>query len=497
MSNILALDLGTTALKSLVLAIDGKVLYDASVPYPTRCPRTGWVEQDPDEWEKALLASLAVMQEVITLDEIAAISFAGHMSSVVLVDAEGAPCYPCITLADSRSEAQTQQIRSDFSEEIAETTGNRVQNAFALPKLLWLRQEQPEAFARCAFWISAKDYLRFLLTGTIVQDTTDAFNSLCLDMRTLDWNRHLVKESGLPIGIFPRVLLPFEEAGHVTQRAAEKFGLKRGTPVYAGGADMACAAVSMGLKNQGEATISLGTNAPFMMMVQRPDRTYSDALTFHVGVQKNSAYGLGSHFNAGAAINSFSSMMSPEDAIDYSLIQKLSEKASTIPPGCDGLLTLPFLVGSGSPYFSPTDRGSVVGIDPATTKAHLFRSLLEGITLNIRQTFDIFSALAGGNILSVSLFGGGTKIPLWPHIIADVLGMPVQIVSNSSASALGAALMGGLGAGIFTDTSRITQQLFSSASTVENDPMHSEAYEAIYERYLALYNALKPIYSSK
>lgn len=497
MSTILALDLGTTALKLLALSGDGQVLYDASVPYPTRFPRTGWVEQDPAEWEKALVTGLATMQEAVVLHDIAAISFSGHMSSVVLVDSKGIPCHPCITLADSRSEAQTQQIRSAFSEEIAETTGNRIQNAFALPKLLWLKQEQPQAFAKGAFWISAKDYLRFLLTGVIAQDTTDAFNSLCLDMRSLDWNRHLIKETGLPTEIFPSVLLPFEAAGCVTKEAATKFGLKQGTPVYAGGADMACAAVSMDLKKQGEAAISLGTNAPFMMMVSRPDPAYSDALTFHVGVQKGSVYGLGSHFNAGAAINSFSAVMSPDETIDYGFIQSLSKRASSIPPGSEDILTLPFLVGSGSPYFSPSDRGSVIGIGPSTTKAHLFRSLLEGITLNIRQTFDIFKVLVDGNMLCLTLFGGGTRIPLWPHIIADVLGMPVRIVSNSSASALGAALMGGLGAGVFSDTSLITDKLFSEGSVVRNDAMRSEAYQTIYVRYLALYNALKPIYDRK
>ncbi len=494
MANILALDLGTTALKLLLLSTEGVVLYTDSIPYPTMLPKAGWVEQDPNEWEKALLSGLKGMQSSISLSSIDAISFSGHMSSMVLVDAAGVPCYPCITLADSRSDKQVEELRIHYSSEIAKSTGNSIQNAFVLPKLLWFMQERSDVFSKAAFWFSAKDYLRFLLTEEIAQDTTDSYNSLCLDAQTLTWNYPLIMDSGLPANIFPKLLFPYEKAGHVTTKAATKFGLREGIEVYAGGADMACATVSMDMKKPGDSTISLGTNAPFMMIIDKHDFSYAEAISYHVGVWKGGMYGLGTHFNAGAAINNFSKLFSPNHTIDYEYIQCLSDTATSILPGCDGVITIPFFAGSGSPYFSSKDRGSVIGLTSSLSQAQLFRSLLEGITLNIRQTTEIFEKLYGGKISKTTVFGGGTNISLWTQIIADVLSVPIQIVPNSSASAIGAAIIGGFGAGMISSTSSMTEKLFSGSKIVNNIRCNSEMYNGIYERYTALYNALKPIY---
>ena len=494
MPNILALDLGTTALKLLLLSESGAVIYNDAVPYPTKFMNNGWIEQDPHEWEKALMSGIRAMLKMIPCEEINAISFSGHMSSIVVVDLKGNPVYPCITLADSRSELQTQFIRERFNDVILRTTNNPVLNAFTLPKLLWIKQEKPDAYKKAAFWMSAKDYLRFLLIGQIAQDTTDSFNSLCLDIHSLDWNTELIREIGLNINIFPEILLPYQKAGQVSQHASDLTGLKQGTPVYAGGADMACAGVSMGMNNPGDASISLGTNAPFMMIVEKTYPEYSGAITYHVGAQKGTVYALGSHFSGGAAVNNFAKTFSADGSIDYKLIQELSEKAFSISPGSDGVSTLPFFVGSGSPYFRPDDRGTVVGLSASTSKAHLFRSLLEGITLNMRQTYDMFRSLSGGNSLNISLFGGGTKIPVWPQLFADIFGIQVRVVSNPDASAIGAALLGGFGAGIFHDLTSATQAMLSNGTVIPNSAEYSLIYEQQYEKYKRLYDTMRPFY---
>jgi len=494
LASILSLDLGTTALKLLVLSDAGKVLYRQSVPYPTRFPEAGGIEQDPAEWEKALAAGLAAMSSAIPPESIDLVSFSGHMSSVVLVDSKGDAVYPCVTLADSRSEEQTSRLRGALSGEILRSTGNPVLNAFALPKLLWLMEERPEAFRRAARWISAKDYLRLKLTGEIFQDTTDAYNSLCLDRRSLGWNQGLIRDAGLPPSLFPDVLAPHHRAGSVSAEAARRFGLRQGTMAFAGGADMACGVVSMGLRRPGDAAISLGTNAPFLMIVKDVETAHSGALTYHVGAQGGSVYALGSHFNGGMVVNSFARLFSEDGEIDYDLIQALSRQAEALPPGADGLVTLPFLVGSGSPYFSPSDRGTVIGIGAATTRAHLLLSALEGIALNLRQSYERFRSMSGGRRLNVSLYGGGVRIALWPRLFADVFASPVQVVQNSDASAVGAALLGGQGAGIFEDPLRTAESMLSITRTVDFDPERAAAYDRLYERYLALYQAMQPLY---
>ncbi len=474
MGYILSLDLGTTALKLLLLDREGRTAYVSTNPYPTRFPRADWIEQDPEAWVSALAQGMHALWEQFAPSDVQAIGFAGHMSSVVLTDAGGVPVYPCITLADGRSVQQANRLAQTLQEPILAATGNLPLNAFALPKLLWLQEREPEAFARAHAWMSAKDYLRLRLTGVAAQEVTDACNSLCVAIDARTWNRTLIAQTGLPEAIFPPLLEPYAQAGTVTAEAAAFTGLVEGTPVYAGGADMAAGALALGLGEAGDASVSMGTNAPFMMMTDHIDRKFASELTYHAGAFAGQLYALGSHFNGGLAVNCFSRLFSEDGRIDYDMIGRLAVEAQGLPPGCDGVQALPFFAGSGSPWFSPADRAAFVGVSTATTRAQLLRAMLESVAFNLRQSLERMRTLCPERQAHVSLFGGGTKIPLWTSIIAEVFGLPVSVVQNPDASAVGGALLAGYGAGWFADPRAVARANLPGAVEITPEPQAVE-----------------------
>ena len=494
MGFILSLDLGTTSLKLLLLDREGRTAYVHSVAYPTQFPRPNWIEQDPQAWVDALAQGMRALRERFSPNDIEAIGFAGHMSSVVLADAAGIPVYPCITLADGRGVEQAKRLAETLRDPILKATGNLPMNVFALPKILWLQENEPEAFQRAAVWMSAKDYLRLRLTGVMAQDVTDACNSLCVDLAARAWNRPLIEAAGLNESLFPPLLEPYAKAGAVTEDAAALTGLLPGTPVYAGGADMAAGALGLGLGAAGDASVSMGTNAPFMMMIDRVNQEFASALTYHAGAFAGQVYALGSHFNGGLAVNCFSRLFSENGRIDYEMIGRLAAEAEAVPPGCDGVQALPFFAGSGSPWFSPADRAAFIGISAAATRAQLLRATLESVACNMRQSLDMMRTLCPRPDTSVQLYGGGTKIALWPRVIAEVFGLPVSVVQNPDASAVGGALLAGRGAGWFADPLETARANRQEATDIVPDGQTVRTYDRLYRRYLELCGALRPLY---
>lgn len=494
MREILAMDLGSTQLKLMLLDEDLQVVASVSEGYPTQTPCPGWLEQEPEDWVRAMKRGLEKLRAIHGWNHLAAVGFSGHMSGAVLMDRDGAVLHPCIMLSDSRSEKQCAEIRQRAGELIQKRTGNPVINAFTLPKLLWLKQERPQAWQAAAIWVAPKDYLRFLLTGRLVTDTTDAYNSLCLTGEPPVWDREILEAAGLEKEKFPKVQEPDSFAGQITPEAAIRFGLPAGVPVFTGGADMACGAVGMGLYHPRTAALTLGTCATFLLPVEGMDPRGFGQVTFHRHGVKGLYYALGSHFNGGLAVNWAGSMLSRDGRLDFKRIAELSEQAETVPPGSRGVLTLPFLAGSGSPWFDPRDRQTVMGITAATTQGELFRSQLEGITMNLEQTRRLFDKMAPGGVDSILLGGGGVKVSLWPQMIADVFGVPVRQVSNSDASTLGAAILAGAGAGIFPDVRRAAE----ISQTVEGERVPDKAahgaYKILYQRYETSYDLVRRLY---
>lgn len=497
---ILAVDLGSSQLKLLVMDEKTEVVAVVTAGYPTYTPKPGWLIQDPEDWEAALKKGFEELSGLVDLRKIEAVSFSGHMSGTVLVDEAGTVLYPCIMLPDSRSSQECGILERCVGERIREMTGNPVIDAFSLPKLLWIKRHEPDLYQKTAFWLSPKDYIRFLFTGILETEYTDAYNSLCIDRKksapdggTPDWwSEATIRLAGLDREKFPPVHGPMERAGGVTSRAAALYGLKTGTPVVYGGADMACGAVGNGLFETGDTTLTLGTCATFLCMAEETEEAFGK-VTFHMHVLPEKVYALGSHFNGGLAVNWFSKAFSQDGRIDYGLIAELSKEASAVAPGSGGVMTLPFLAGSGSPYFDTRDKQSVIGIDASTARGALFRSQLEGVSYNLRQTLELFERMQMGKGKPIVLGGGGVRVGVWPRMIADVFGRTVLLAENPDASAVGAALMGGAGTGIFGNLCEASKRALSISECVKPVEENAAVYDQCYQRYLKVYEVLQQL----
>lgn len=496
MSVVLAVDLGSTQMKLLLMNEHTDVVYVDTQAYPTQAPRAGWLEQRPSDWIDALRRGMQKLSEEYGTGDIAAVSFSGHMSGVVPLDASGGVLHPCIMLSDSRSETEAESLRACAGDLVRKHSGNPIINAFSLPKLVWLKTHRAEMWGQTAVWLSPKDYVRYCLTGHVATEYTDAYNSLCLENSRLEWCGDILYATGLEKSKFPEVLSPFSPAGSVTHAASVKFGIREGTPVYAGGADMACGAVGMGLYTEGDSALTLGTCATFLAPVPAVKDDCFGQVTFHLHASPGKIYALGSHFNGGLAVNWLTQILSETETLNFAMMDALSEEAERIPPGSDGVLTLPFLAGSGSPYFHAYDRQTILGCSAATTRAQLFRSELEGITMNLGQTRQVVDRLVDGGLRRVLLGGGGAKIGMWPQLIADVFGTRIDLVSNTDASAVGAAIIGGVGLGMFASAEETAEKCLSVRKTFVNTPKAHAAYRELFQKYKHAYAILSGYYNA-
>jgi xylulokinase len=488
----MGLDLGTSSLKVLLLNEKAEICFVHSEAYPSHMPRPGWIEQDPADYERAMEKVIAAALERVPPKDIAAVGFSGHMSATVLVDPSGRPVMNCITLSDNRGGAESLEIAEKAGERIFKNTGNPVITAFSAPKLLWLQRNRNGAFTRAAHYIAPKDYLRFLLCGRISAEYTDAANSLLLDSQG-QWDWDLIKDLGLPVNIFPEILKPSGLAGTVTKAAARRFGLGEGTPVIAGGADMACGAVGTGINRPGDAAVTIGTSATFLCAVRETGKTGRGSVTYHPHPLPGCFYALGSHFNGGLALNWFSSLFSSDGEINYSILDDLAERLGDIPPGSRGLLCLPFLAGSGTPYFSTGDSGAFIGLNQIADRTVLFRSLLEGIALNLRQSLELFEEINGGKLKSIRIAGGGSKIRGWARIITDVFGRDTLVAACPHASAVGAAVLGGAGTGMYPDTEEPAAKCFEDQIRLSADAGNHRVYHALYGFWREAHDVLEHV----
>lgn len=487
MSYVLAIDLGSSQMKLLAMNQELKVSEVVTRRYVTTAGPGGRLTQNPADWRLALSDGMRELGERISLTAVDAVSFSGHMSGLVAIGRDEEVLAPCIMLADTRSGEECKWLRERVGEPIRRLTGNPVLQAFTLPKLLWIKQKSADCYENMLCWVSPKDYIRYLFTGIWATEYTDAFNSLCIDPISRDWSEEIIALTGINRKLFPPVFGPMDVAGHVTKHAAEAYGLKAGVPVVYGGADMACGAVGNGLFEAGDSTLTLGTCATFLSMMEGgfgQNEFGNGKVTFHMHLLPDRMYALGSHFNGGLAVDFFTGLFDQAKDGNYEMAERLSLEAWEIPPGSGGILTIPFLVGSGSPWYDVKDRLHVLGVTASATKGQLFRSLLEGISFNLKQSLELFEAVNKKKMEAVVLGGGGIRVKAWPRIITDIFGRPMRLAENADASAVGAALAGGLGVGMLRDLKEASSRAFTVSQELIPSQESVEIYEKHYQKYL-------------
>lgn len=437
----LGLDCGTTSIKCIAVDKSGRQLYCASRFHPSVSKNPGWLEQEPDSWVEPTLQVLRACAENLPDYSIVAIGLSGHMSSPVFLDQNHRPVYNCMTVGDARCEREADELSECFADSFRNSNGNKPMSCFVAAKILWFMRNEPERYGKTAKFVCAKDYIRYVLTGVLNTDLTDTGNVLLYDYENKRWNDGLIEKLGIRREIFPDVVSSLTQTGTLREEIARQCGLSKDVAVYCGAADMACSQIGTASFEKGVLALTLSTSGQICTYVDGPNPLGYGKVTFHPGVIPETMYTMGSVFSGGLALNWCYELLSDKKSLsdeDFADMMRLSSESMQHMPGGSGVIFLPFLSGSGSPYFDSRDRSALFGLSTATDRAALFCAVIEGVCMHIYESIRMFHEM-GYEIQEVHLSGGGSKNPHWVQVLADVIGVQIRILDCPDASTIGAA----------------------------------------------------------
>lgn len=486
---LLGIDVSTTATKALLIDSMGKVVAVAATKYPFDTPQPLWSEQDPAVWWYAAVQSIheVLAESAIDPAQIAAIGLTGQMHGLTLLDDEGVVIRPAILWNDQRTGPQCDEIRARVGkEQLVKITGNDALTGFTAPKILWVREEEPEIFARAHSFLLPKDYLRFRLTGVQATDRADGAGTLLMDLRARDWSKTILDALEVPIEFMPKSFEGTEITGAISAAAAEMTGLREGTPVVAGGGDQAAGAVGVGAVAEGIVSLALGTSGVVFATVNQPFYHPEGLLQSFCHAVPGRWHLMGVTLAAAGSLRWYRDTLAP--GVDY---DDLLAPTADIAPGSEGLLFLPYLTGERTPHPDPLARGAFVGLTVRHTQPHLTRAVLEGVAFGLRDSFELIKGSGLKQIQQVRVSGGGARSPIWRQILADVLGTELVTVNTTEGAAFGAALLAGVGAGIWADVDSACDTAIQVTGRTLPQPAAVQQYEEVYRAYSALYPALK------
>jgi xylulokinase len=493
---LLGIDLGTTGVKSLLIQDTGGIVASDTQEYPLSTPRPNWSEQSPEAWWRATARSIKEVLARSKMDpaRVAALAISGQMHGAVLLDAEGKVLRPAILWNDGRSGPQCAEIteRAGGLAALLEMVSNPALAGFTAPKLLWVRQHEPDVFARVQTVLLPKDYINYRLTGVLATEVSDASGTLLFDVRHRRWSVELMRALELPEQIVPRCLESVDVVGAVSKNAARSCGLRAGLPVVAGGADNACAAVGTGVVSPGQVLCSIGTSGTIVAPSTHGDPAPAGRAHVFCHAVPGTYYVMGVMLSAGGALRWYRDTLGQDEARraaaeGVDAYEVLTRDAERVPPGCEGLVFLPYLAGERTPHADPHARGVFFGLSLRHSKAHLTRAVLEGVTFGLRDSLEIVRGL-GLDPERIRATGGGARSPFWRQLQADVFKATVATVNSGEGPAFGAALLAGAGVGVFPSVPSATGRTIREVHTVAPDKKRM----ALYDRYYALYDALYP-----
>lgn len=497
---LLGIDIGTSGTRAVLLDAGGRVVSSATVEHaPISTPHPGWAEQHPHDWWSAACRAIPQCLERgrTSAAEIGGIGLSGQMHGLVLLGKDDEVLRPSIIWCDQRTEEECRAITDKVgAQRLIELTANPAVAGFTLPKIWWVQKNEPEIWSRARSILLPKDYVRFRLTGARAIDVADASGTLILDVVNRRWSAPMMEVSHLNEDLLPRVFESHEVASRVSEEGARATGLRAGIPVVAGAGDQAAGAVGMGIVRPGAVSATIGTSGVVFAATANPlldpkgrIHTFCHAVPnrWHVmGVTQAAGYSLRwfrDQFGAGAG----SAEDPARDPYD-----RLMEEANKIPAGSDGLLWAPYLMGERTPHLDAHARGALVGITSTHTRAHVIRAILEGVAFSLRDTLTIFEELKLP-IESIRLGGGGARGALWRQVQADVYGMPVDLVEAEEGPAYGAALLAGVGTGVWPSVENACEAAVRVAKRVEPEKQNVALMDRQYGAFRKLYPALRDI----
>ena len=482
--HLLGLDVGTSGVKALLVAMDGDVVASATTPLVLSTPRPGWAEQDPDAWWAASVASIRSIRERFPTARIAGVGISGQMHSSVFLDSTGRVIRPALLWCDGRTTAECREIeqRVGGEQRLRDLAANPALEGFTLPKVLWLRNYEPEAFGRLATVLLAKDYIRYRLTGELATEPSDASATLMYDTARLRWSSEILHAVGLNESIVPHVGGSAEILGCVNAEGSAASGLTMGTPVVGGGADNACGAAGVGVVAPGDMVASWGTSGTLLAPTAEPrvDPGLRAHTFCHVAPQL--WYLMGVVLSAGGAFSWYRDQFARDLAGDAQINRRLNDEAAAIARGADGVTFLPYLQGERTPHRNAMARGAFLGLSLAHTRAHLTRAVLEGVCFALRDSLSILNSL-GLEPNALLLTGGGARSPFVRQLQAEVLGVPVTTVNREEGPAYGAALLAAVGVGAYPDIAAAARATIARRPAEAPSIEAHRAYDAAYARF--------------
>lgn len=491
---LLGVDLGAGSLKASVIAPDGRLLGEAAQPVATQHPQFGWAEQDPESWLAAFNTAVprALAAAAVASGDIAGIGLSAGAHIPVLLDAADRPLRPAILWSDTRAAAEAAALHDEAGDLILARSLNKANATWSLPMLAWIKRHEPEVAARTRKLCLAKDYLRLRLTGTWETDFSDVIGALMADLRSGGWSQELCALIDWPMDTLPPVVAPTQVVGGVTAAAAEAAGLAAGTPVVCGSNDTTVEFFGIGAVEPGMGAIKLATAGVLFSAVDHPLVNPPISCYPHIlpGLYYT-ATGTNSCASSHRWVRDTLFQPSGGTADGAAVFAEMDRLAGTVAPGSGGLLFHPYLQGERAPYWDPLLRADFVGLTMQHGRAEIARAVYEGIACSIRDLVEQARGL-GQQVGEVRLIGGGAKSAVWRQIIADVTGLSLSLPGNGDAS-FGAALIAGVGVGLFPDPRAAVQACVTTVARAEPDPARQAVYDELFGLYRETQQALAPI----
>jgi xylulokinase len=493
----LGIDIGTGGSRAVIVGDDGAVIGAATSEHaPFASPGPAWAEQDPADWWRAAQEAVRAVlkQTAVAPSKIAAVGLSGQMHGAVMLDERLDVVRPALIWCDQRTDEQCDWLNERIgASRLLELTCNPALPNFTLTKLLWVRQHEPGEWKRVRHVLLPKDYVRLRLSGEHAIDVADASGTLMLDVSKRKWSSEVLEAAGIQESWLPRVFESPEVCARVSKGAASSTGLPEGTPIVAGAGDQAAGAVGMGITRPGAVSATIGTSGVVFAATDRPALDPKGRLHTFCHAIPGRWHVMGVTQAAGLSLRWLRDQWTYGDASDPVGYEELTAEAATVPAGSDGVLWAPYLMGERTPHLDSTIRGGLVGLAASHTRAHVIRAVLEGVAFSLRDTFTIFSELKVP-VQRIRVGGGGARSPLWRQIQADAYGHAVETVTAEEGAAYGAALLAGVGAGLWPSVDAACDAGVHTAQVIRPAAGSADVMNRRYTEYRRVYPALRGIY---
>ncbi|WP_181347849.1 xylulokinase [Thalassobacillus sp. CUG 92003] len=490
MSYVIGVDLGTSAVKVLLMNKQGEIKQEVSKSYPLIQEKSGYSEQDPDQWVEKTVEALheLVSQFNEPVSTIEGLSFSGQMHGLVLLNENQEVIRPAILWNDTRTTRQCQAIYDTIGEDqLLAITKNPALEGFTLPKLLWVKEHEPDHYNQASTFLLPKDYVRFRLAGMIHSEYSDAAGTLMLDVAHKEWSQTICEAFEIDAALCPPLVESSERVGTLTHEIADKTGLSAATSVFAGGADNACGAIGTGILSEGKTFCSIGTSGVVLSYEHTGDLDFAGKVHYFNHGKTDAYYTMGVTLGAGYSLNWFKEVFA-----EHKSFEDLMQGIGDVPIGAKGLLFTPYLAGERTPHADAAIRASFIGIDSSHQLTDFVRAVVEGITFSLNESLEIFRA-NGKSIDRIITSGGGAKNETWLQIQADIFNATIVRLSSEQGPGVGAAMLAAYGCEWYPSLEACADVFTHEKEEIEPIPEHVERYQQLYQLYQDIYAQTKDL----